>query len=306
MQAQSPLSGVVTVERQTIAIDASLTNARRDSTEEENGLSPRTRPVRSQRDKLLASFEAELGQLASPVSFFISPGSSDFSSWQVYGRVTPEGAGYVALPMNWRLQAENLDEIPSCTVRFDTVKTPSDVELDHFLTLFTVLAAGDCSTRRLDDDELRAGLDYPADPVDFSIRAEREFVGGGEVKVVVADEFKWITDWRSVLEKHLGSSEFRQSLSLDNSFLIRGFVETVSGELVFFLQDKDFAPALCVYRRVEMREILGISYGAMVHLRDSTPQFQRYCIDQLKALKEEHSQILRADRRPFETSPVEH
>ncbi|MEL7519485.1 MAG: hypothetical protein AAFN48_11100, partial [Pseudomonadota bacterium] len=70
MQAQSPLSGVVTVERQTIAIDASLTNARRDSTEEENGLSPRTRPVRSQRDKLLASFEAELGQLASPVSFF--------------------------------------------------------------------------------------------------------------------------------------------------------------------------------------------------------------------------------------------
>jgi len=306
--AEPALDDRVTVDRQTITIEALKNAPMGDWDSREQGRLDRQAPVTDKRDALLSVFDDEVGGASLPLRFDIQPGFPQFSPWQVEGRFTKDGAVYVALPLNWSVRSEGREDVTFCTVRFDSADA---VKFDHNAVLFLVLAAGNCSKGRLDDQELLAELTTPfvdpnpeAVPPQIGARAKQTFADGSEVEVLQADDFEWISDWRSVPAHYLGGEGYRQVLTQYDGAGTRGWLETSDGEELAFFQSREVKSAMCVYRGTSASLAFEASQVQMGFLRDTTPSFQRFCLDQLNAVDEENAERLRKDTRPIYTEPI--
>lgn len=239
---------------------------------------------------------------------FIRTLAPNSRGWSINGRLTPERSAYVAFEFTQELTTLQANEVALCVVTFDPSAMPDDLELRHYRLLYAVLVEGDCSKEALDvsDEDLRSDLTRSIEHERYTLKSEREFDNSVSVAVLTRIyERGRDTEVLGMIAAHLDFAKPMQGEFISNRRAAdRGFFVLPSGEVVAIQTEDDagMSKAVCVIRGAPWPEVLeGHGLGVWPP-RDGTPDYRRFCLEQLKEADEAYSEWL---KKSFESDPIE-
>ena len=250
--------------------------------------------MRETKQKLLEDHEDQLGIDGAERTTLIEGIEPNQQSWWVQGRVSPQGSVYLAQIEAPETFAADKDSAEVCIVSFDPSAMPDGIELRHYRLLFAVLIEGNCSTSALDFDErrLHADLTRAIEPEPYEVFAERSFDNGVSVTILseVYARGRGV-ELEGMIAAHLGFERPRQSqIGID-----RGFYVKPDGEAVAYQTAYDDDHAVCLFSNPPWPEAIEGHGTGTRPVRAETPEYRRYCLEQVSAAEEAYAAAQRKD-----------
>lgn len=295
--AQPSLKEAVSVERMVITLPDTDVEPGWQSQDSIDAMNMRRAAYSRMKDAIIAERIENFQEQPIRWDDFVRSSGPNRQEWEFKGRVTPQRSVYIANLWTDEIAQMRPDAIELCVVTFDPSSMPQDLELRHYRLLYAVLVDGQCSQDALDVDREGLGADLARviEPHRYDLRDQRSFENGVEV-TVLSDVFERGSDAGSIgmIAGYLSIERPHQSAIVRNVQYDRGFFVLSDGEVVAFQSNDSIGSdqAVCVIRGAPWPEALeGFGLGSWPP-REGTPDYRRFCLEELNAADEAYREWL--------------